>query len=103
MNEPTIEQEGIVDVMVSSGLAHNTQLPYVQVVIKAADWMTQMSPENARELAFNLLGAADAAESDSFLVWFLQDKLEVKDERAVVSVLIDFREYREKRRANANL
>ena len=98
MNEPTIEQEGIVDVMVSSGFGHNTQLPYVQVIIKSADWMTQMSPENARELAFNLLGAADAAESDGFLVWFLQDKLEVKDGRAVVSVLVDFREYREKRR-----
>ena len=75
---------------------------YVQVVIQAADWMTQMSPENARELAFNLLGAADAAESDSFLVWFLQDKLAVDDMRAVVSILVDFREYREKR-ANANM
>ena len=46
MSEPTIEQEGIVDVIVSSGFGHNTQLPYVQVVIQAADWMTQMSVAN---------------------------------------------------------
>jgi len=67
-----IEQEYLVGVMVSSGFGYNTQQPYVQVLIEAADWSTQMSPATARELAFNLLTAADAAESDGFLVGFLR-------------------------------
>lgn len=38
-------------------------MPYVQVLIPQADWMTQMPPESARELALSLLACADAAET----------------------------------------
>lgn len=89
-----IEEEGVV-FEVSSGFGHNTQAPYVQVLIKRADWMTQMPPAKARDLAFNLLQAADAAESDGFLIGFLQKTIGVKDMSAIVSVLVQFREYRE--------
>lgn len=81
--------------MVSSGFGHNTRKPFVQVLIEAADWSTQMAPSTARELAFNLLQAADAAESDGFLVGFLT-KVVGADDRAIAGVLNEFREYREK-------
>lgn len=93
-----IKQEDLVGVMVTSGFGHNTQRPYVQVVIEAADWSSQMPPEKARELAFNLLSAADAAESDGFLVTFLQQRIGVDDMRALASVLVEFRDYREAQR-----
>lgn len=88
-----IEEKGVT-FEVSSGFGHNTQAPYVQVLIKKADWMTQMSPATARELAMSLFAAADAAESDGFLVGFLQKTIGVKDMSAIVSVLVQFREYR---------
>lgn len=95
-----IEEEGVV-FEVSSGFGHNTQAPYVQVLIPKADWMTQMSPEMARELAHNLLAAADAAESDGFLVTFFRERIGVDDMRAVASLLVQFREYREKQQGGS--
>lgn len=93
-----IEEEDITGIMVTSGFGHNTQQPFVQMVIAQADWMTQMSPETARELAHNLMAAADAAESDGFLVGFLRNTIGVDDMRAVASLLVEFREYRERQR-----
>ena len=93
-----IEQEDITDIMITSGFGHNTQQPYVQMLIEKANWMTQMSPATARELAFNLLGAADSAESDGFVASFIRKLIGVDDKRVVVAVLSDFREYREEQR-----
>lgn len=95
--DTVIEEEGIV-FEVSSGFGHNTQMPYVQVLIPKANWMTQMPPESARELALSLLACADAAESDGFLVTFVRERIGVDDMRAVASLLVEFREYREKLR-----
>lgn len=92
-----IEEQGIT-FEVSSGFGHNTQQPYVQVLIQAADWMTQMPPATARELAMNLLACADAAESDGFLVTFLRERIGVADMRAVASLLVEFRAYRDAQR-----
>lgn len=92
-----IEEQGIT-LEVSSGFGHNTQMPYVQVLIQKADWMTQMSPEDARKLAFNLLQAADGAESDGFLVTFFRETIGIDDMRAVASLLVEFRDYRKKLR-----
>lgn len=96
-----IEEEGVT-FEVSSGFGHNTQAPYVQVLIKRADWITQMSPADARQVAHNLLEAADAAESDGFLVGFLQKTVGVKDMRTIVTVLMEFREYRKKQQEVAH-
>lgn len=93
-----IEQEGIVGITCISGFGHNTQRPFVQMIIKKADWMTQMTPETARELAHNLLACADAAESDGFLVGFFRNAIGVADMRMVTTLLVQFREYREGRR-----
>ena len=93
-----IEEEGITGVECSSGFGHNTQAPYVQMLILQADWMTQMSPATARELAMNLLTCADAAESDGFLVGFMKSLIGVDDMRAIATMLVEFREYREQQR-----
>lgn len=92
-----IEEEDITNIMVTSGFGHNTQLPFVQMLIKRADWMTQMSPATARELAMNLMACADTAESDGFLVTFLRKRIGVDDMRAIATILMEFREYREQR------
>lgn len=92
-----IEEDDITSIQITSGFGHNTQQPFVQMLIRRADWMTQMSPENAREVAHNLLAAAEAAESDGFLVGFLRQGMGIDDMRMVASVLVQFREYREAR------
>jgi hypothetical protein len=78
---------------VSTGFGYRSQAPYVQVLIEAADFMTQMSPENARELAINLLCAAEAVEGDAFLVSFLRKKVGAND-ASIASILQDFRAWR---------
>lgn len=96
-----IEEQGI-SFECSSGFGHNTQAPYVQVLIAKADWMTQMSPADARRVAMNLLQCADAAESDGFLVGFLKRIIGVEDMRAIATMLVQFREYRESQRQEGN-
>lgn len=88
-------QEGdMIDILVTSGFGYNTQRPFVQILIHAADWSSQMAPAAARELAHNLLCAAEAAEQDGFFVHFLQQSVGVKDTRAVATILQEFREWR---------
>lgn len=87
-----------ISFMVTTGFGARERQPYVQVLIEAADFMTQMSPAKARELAANLIEAAEAAEGDGFLVGFMTERVGVDDDRAIVSVLSDFREYREAQR-----
>ena len=89
-----IEDKGIV-FEVMTGFGHNTQQPYVQIVIQSADWMTQMSPADAREVGMNLLAAAEAAEGDGFLVNFLRKTVGMADMRAVATLLLEFRQYRD--------
>ena len=80
---------------VSTGFGHRTRQPYVQVLIEAADFMTQMAPADARALAINLLQAAEAAEGDAFLISFLRRKVGANDE-AVAGILQEFRNWRER-------
>lgn len=89
-----MDDGALIDFFVSSGFGGRTQKPFVQIVIKAADYMVQMSPAEARDLAVNLLHCADAAESDGFLVSFLRQRIGAKDSQ-VVQVLEDFRKWRE--------
>lgn len=100
MANERIEEEGIT-FEVSSGFGHNTQMPYVQVLIPKADWMTQMSPADARRVAFNLLACADAAESDGFLVGFFRDHIGLDKASHVAGLLMEFREYREKQQGGS--
>lgn len=54
----------------------------------------QMSPFEARKIAMSILEAADAAESDEFIITFLTQKVGVDIEGAV-SVLGEFRDLRQ--------
>ena len=81
-----------VSFMVSSGFGHRTQMPYVQVLIESADFMTQMPPSTARELAHNLLSAAEAAETDAFIIGFFREKVRIDDPR-IMAILNEFREW----------
>lgn len=97
-NDNPTNDSDLIDISVSSGFGHNTQRPFVQILIPKADWMTQMSPSDARGLALNLLTCAEAAESDGFLVTFLRQTVGVDDMRAVASILVEFRQWRDQRR-----
>lgn len=91
------DQSGIVTFWVTSGYGYRTQKPFVQVLIESADFMTQMSPAEAKDLAQNLLTCAEAAESDAFLVTFLRSQIKAED-RAIAAILNDFREWRTQQR-----
>lgn len=102
LGEPTvIEDSGLTNITVTSGFGHNTQQPFVEMTIRRADWTTQMSPAMARELALNLLAAADAAESDGFVVGFFRDHIGLEMSH-VAGLLMEFRDYREKRQESSN-
>lgn len=58
----------------------------------------QMSPAQARRIAGQLLEAAEAAESDGFLVGWLGEDKDL-GEQQVGSLLISFRAYRDARHA----
>jgi hypothetical protein len=57
----------------------------------------QLMPNEARDLAVRILKAAEAAESDAFILHFLEAKLEIKDPYAQSGILLTFREFREER------
>lgn len=88
------EENKMIVFAVSSGFGHRAQAPYVQVLIEAADFMTQMSPEKARELAMNLLRCAEAAEQDAFFISFLREQIGAND-RQVATLLVEFRDWRD--------
>lgn len=92
------EQTDEIVFSVTSGFGANLRQPYVQVLIEAADFMTQMPPETARELALNLLTAAEAAEGDGFLMTFMQEYVGVTEVDQQAHMLHYFREYRDKLR-----
>lgn len=53
-----------------------------------------LSPEEARFFAMCVLEAAQAAETDEILMYWLQNVIGITDERKAVSVLADFRNIR---------
>lgn len=97
-----IEDSDITNITVTSGFGHNTQQPFVEMTIRRADWTTQMSSASARELALNLLAAADAAESDGFLIGFFRKEIGIEDMRVIAGLLVQFREYREKQQGGSD-
>jgi hypothetical protein len=55
-----------------------------------------LSPENARDLALNLLQAVEASYSDAFLYEFMSDAIEA-DQNQVGALLNEFRAWREQK------
>jgi len=83
------------DILVSSGYGGNTRKPFVMMEAEALDRPMQLSPAEARDLALNLLQAADAAEGDAFLVEFFRKELG-QDDKVAASILHQYREFRKK-------
>lgn len=92
-------EPGVVEV--SSGFGYRTQQPFVTVLmatpIETANPTLQMSPAQARQIAGQLLEAAEAAESDGFLVGWLGVEKDLSEQQ-VGSLLISFRAYRDAQR-----
>lgn len=92
-------QAGIVSV--SSGYGHNTDKPFVEVGLanptESANPAVQMLTHQARAIALQILEAADAAESDGFIVSFLRSVADLREEQ-LGQVLVQFRAYRDAQR-----
>ena len=73
--------------VVTSLVASKTGLPRVNLRSDEGG-ETQMSAEEARQLAFNLLGAAEAADGDAFLYRFVQKRLGVEATQAGAILLM---------------
>lgn len=89
------DAKGMITFHVSSGFGGNTHKPFVEVEV--GEQSTQMSPASARALALNLLEAADAAESDGFVLSYLMKTFDLSIEQAA-TMLRDFRAHRAKLR-----
>jgi len=77
--------------------------PYVEIVLMYDDGteekVTQWTPEEAYHHAIAVLGAAEAANTDAFLLSFLVDPARIGlPLEATGPVLLDFREWRARRR-----
>lgn len=88
----------MMSILVSSGYGANTRQPFVELELELRDDGTiQISPDEARDLASNLFQAAEASESDAFLVEFHTEKAELPLEKA--AALLDmYRRWRKERR-----
>lgn len=86
---------------ISSGWGHRTQQPYVTIALanpqETANPAVQIPAAQARQIAQQILEAAEASESDGFLIAYLTDRMEVPLEK-LGAVLGDFREWRAQRR-----
>lgn len=75
-----------------SGLGMNTKVPYVS--LRHEDFILQVSPKEAREIASNILQCAEAAEQDQFLFEWVKQAIKVNDQAAAV-ILKEYRDFRE--------
>lgn len=86
-------------VTVTSGYGANTKRPYVALQIgdrRPHQW----SPEEARRVALLLLGGAEAAEGDGFVVEWFTEKVGLEPRQAA-GLLHDFRTWRDAHREEA--
>jgi len=86
------------NIRVSSGFGSNTREPFVQIDMDyPKEHPLQIHPDEARDLAMNLLQAADAADSDEFIFLFFS-KIMGGSDNAGAKSLIEFRKFRDERR-----
>lgn len=95
-NQP---EEGMLSI--DSGYGYKTKQPFVVFSLanpsESANPTIQMTSADARVQAHYILDAADAAESDGFVIeWFRSDN--DLSEQQLGALLADFRAYREKLR-----
>lgn len=83
---------------VTSGYGGNTRQPFVEIKTDKLKEPMQLAPEEARDLAANLLEAAEAAEQDAFIFEFHSDFVAgtPEEKRNIgASMLGAFREWRD--------
>ena len=80
------------------GLETREPLISLQVTDDSGTARLQMSPEEAREVAGNILEAAESAETDAFIVDWLKTTVKVDDDRKIATMLKAFRDFRDGRR-----
>jgi hypothetical protein len=96
-NLPEAQQVDPSMLMVSSMVSSRTREPMVMPC-----WFTfvaQIGPEQAHEMAFNLLEAAEAAKSDAFLMQFMSKV--AGDPEAGLQLVAAFREFRQQQEREA--
>ncbi len=84
-------------ILITAGYGGNTKRPFVMLENEALDRPIQLSPAEARNLASNLLQAAEAAEGDQLIVEFATDTLGMEMPEAA-QLIIYLRELRGKNR-----
>lgn len=77
-----------------SGVNKNGE-PFVQLLMNDEP-ICQLTPEEARDHAKNVLEATEASEQDAFMFSFMQEKVGLDVNRAM-QVIVDFRKWREAR------
>lgn len=87
-------------ILVTSHYGAHSKLPYVEIEAKnKLKEPFQLSPEEARDFALNLIEAAEAAEQDAFIFEFHRDFVRdaSEDERNNIgaNMLINFRKWRD--------
>jgi hypothetical protein len=80
---------------VTSGYGFNTRQPFVEVKTDKLKEPLQLSPEEARDLALNLLSAAEASENDAFIFEFHSTLGGERDDKLGAGVLFQFRKWRD--------
>src|SRR5262245_4490080 len=81
--------------MISSMVSSRTREP--MVMLRWFTFVAQIEPEQARELAFNLLDAVEAAKSDAFLMQFMSRIS--SDPQAGAQLVGEFRKFRQQQAA----
>lgn len=84
-------------ILVTAGYGANTKRPFVMLEADVLDRPLQLSVAEARDLAGNLLQAAEAAEGDQRIVEFATDTLGFEVPEAA-QLIIHMRELRKKNR-----
>lgn len=79
-------------IWVASGYGGNTRKPFVSMTVRDLK-PVQLSPEEARDLAGNLIACAEAADQDAFLVEWFQSEFDLPIERAA-QILVRYRDAR---------
>lgn len=90
--------EPLKTLWVTSMYGQKTRQPIVVLTMPAGETL-QMQPEEAREIAGNILQAAEAAETDAFIYEHFKAVARLTDDQCAV-LLNEFRKDREKRRAS---
>ncbi len=85
---------------VTSGYGGNTRQPFVEIKTDKLKEPLQLSPEEARDLARNLLEASEASEQDAFIFEFHSQVGGPRDERIGAMMLIEFRQWRDEHGQN---